>query len=225
MATIKIDKREYQVMMRILEMKWPSFVKDGERIRHNQKQFERHCFEDYYSIDFGGENESLSFSMNHELTLFHGSQMCSKNKNFKNEEFVCYEDHCSCEKEVKYMVYLTGKTGVLFTRTFYKEDTLEQVLADWGKLPIEIKVCLCGKGAVKDTWCENCYIWRMEHPTDPYCAICLENEGVYIKTECGHYFHLDCYWRIDSTDSGKRKCPICRERGGYSSTKFRNRKD
>lgn len=48
------------------------------------------------------------------------------------------------------------------------------------------------------------------------CSICLEEDCRFIKTECGHYFHVECLSAyiqdlIDSRTKIEIKCPMCRQ--------------
>ena len=38
-----------------------------------------------------------------------------------------------------------------------------------------------------------------------FCPICLESDGLFVKTECGHHIHKDCMNNYLSN-----KCPMCR---------------
>jgi hypothetical protein len=40
------------------------------------------------------------------------------------------------------------------------------------------------------------------------CAICLNNNGTFIKTVCNHEFHKDC---LNEWIKYKENCPICRQ--------------
>ena len=40
------------------------------------------------------------------------------------------------------------------------------------------------------------------------CAICLNNNGTFIKTVCNHEFHEDC---LNEWIKYKENCPICRQ--------------
>ena len=182
METIKISKRQFQVMTRALKVKWYGFLKEGDRINRHNKNFP----DSYFTMWISGD-EKVEFVMDH----------------ISNEE-----------DEVLYRVSLMEEGKFLFKRIFYKEDNPLEVLKTWGELPCHIKKCQCGAGEEEEGWCETCYIYRIEHPTGKHCAICLENEGRYIQTECGHYFHRHCYLRIIPempVFPHLRKCPMCRK--------------
>lgn len=40
------------------------------------------------------------------------------------------------------------------------------------------------------------------------CAICLNNNGTFIKTVCNHEFHENC---LNEWIKYKENCPICRQ--------------
>ncbi len=52
--------------------------------------------------------------------------------------------------------------------------------------------------------CENCYLYWFKR-TDDRCAVCLEDEGVWVKLSCGHILHQHCWGRIKGV-----QCPVCR---------------
>jgi len=53
--------------------------------------------------------------------------------------------------------------------------------------------------------CESCYLYWFKR-TDDRCAICLEDEGVWVKLSCGHIIHQHCWVKI--FEDGR--CPVCR---------------
>jgi hypothetical protein len=52
--------------------------------------------------------------------------------------------------------------------------------------------------------CENCYLYWFKR-TDDRCAVCLEDEGVWVKLSCGHILHQHCWTRTKGV-----QCPVCR---------------
>jgi len=75
-------------------------------------------------------------------------------------------------------------------------------------------MCSCGTQLIEiKGFCKDCYIWTTEQEDD--CCCCRENEGVWIKLQCNHLIHYDCWKKIKETKSQEhsglcRKCPLCR---------------
>lgn len=212
MTSIEITPRFRTIINRAIEMKWKKFVEHGEKIRHSEKLLEQYGEGDdsFFSLHYKG----LFLIFEPDIQKYHDD--CDTHE---EESLNLISDDCNCEKEVKYEIFITNKHNSevfrtrLFTREFTKSHTLEHVLLEYESLPESIEICQCGKVAAKDKWCEECYIWRIDHPTDSHCAICHENEGQYLVTECGHYFHEHC-WRLLEYVKGKglgKKCPLCRK--------------
>jgi hypothetical protein len=72
--------------------------------------------------------------------------------------------------------------------------------------------CKCNSLVYKDGFCKHCYPYVSEQ--EDVCCCCLENKGVWIKIDCGHLIHKECFSKIESeVKDGKhqRKCPLCRQ--------------
>jgi hypothetical protein len=52
--------------------------------------------------------------------------------------------------------------------------------------------------------CETCFLYWFKR-TDDRCAVCLEDEGVWVKLSCGHILHQHCWGDIQGM-----VCPVCR---------------
>jgi len=190
-------------------MKWKKFVEYGEKNRRNEKWLEDYNGQEYFDLHYKG----LFLIFEPVVQQYHDDESCDE------DGLVLYEQDCSCNKEVIYNIYITNKNtksrifrSRLFSLDFTKNHTLEQVLLEYKNLPEVIDICQCGEKAEKDKWCSDCYIWRTEHPTDSHCSICHENEGQYVVTECGHYFHNHCWRKLEFVKGSiKKKCPLCRK--------------
>ena len=60
------------------------------------------------------------------------------------------------------------------------------------------------------------YKSQFEHNGCQTCSICLEEDCRFIKTDCNHYFHVECLSAyiqdlIDSRIKIEIRCPMCRE--------------
>ncbi len=86
-------------------------------------------------------------------------------------------------------------------------------------------VCFCGTLSKEET-CSSCVRYACYHPHDDQCAICLSNERrAWMRTECGHYFHLGCWNTL--THRGDIRfipCPICRHEEFYEGRRVVPRK-
>ena len=212
MSSIEITSRFRTIINRAIEMKWKKFVEFGEKTRHSKKLLDQ----------YGNDDDEPCFTLHYEglyLVFEYDMQKYHSCNNYNDDDLNIYQHDCSCEKEVKYEIYITNKKGSplyhtrLFSREFTLNHTLEQVLLEYVFLPESIDICQCGDVAAKDKWCSDCYIWRTEHPTDAFCPVCHENEGQYIVTECSHYFHEHCWGQLEFV-KGKgtaKKCPLCRK--------------
>jgi len=69
----------------------------------------------------------------------------------------------------------------------------------------EYRICKCGALCEdgKDQ-CKNCWIYDYEHEED--CSICMENNYIWEKLDCGHCFHRHCLNKLH-----RFKCPLCRQ--------------
>ena len=69
----------------------------------------------------------------------------------------------------------------------------------------EYRLCKCGHlcSDGRDQ-CNKCYVYDYEHEEN--CSICLENNYVWEKLECGHCFHDHCLNKLT-----KYRCPLCRQ--------------
>ena len=66
--------------------------------------------------------------------------------------------------------------------------------------------------AYKDGFCKYCYPYVSEQ--DDVCCCCLENKGVWIKIDCGHLIHRECFSKIKDEvkdEKHQTKCPLCRQ--------------
>jgi hypothetical protein len=208
MTTIEITKRVQTVIQRAIEVKWDKFVAEGERIRHDSNAFDRQSTEEieydrepvYYNTFIG----EFGLSFEYDFTYFH-DETCSE------DGMIEYDCNCSCDKEVNYQVILVKDKKVVLQGGFYKTKTMEHVMEYFSKLPTTITICQCGEVATCKGWCDNCYIKRQTHPEDEEspCAICHDYEGIWLKTDCNHYFHKSCFLKIESKNQC-HKCPLCR---------------
>lgn len=214
MSSIEITSRFRTIINRAIEMKFDEFVEDGIKTRKDDKLFTKFCQHDEDPLFFQLHYKGLSLRMKYSPeNRYH---QCD---DYDEEQLVLNSHNlCDCDIDFKYEIYITNGKGSCFynTRLFSIEFcdptlSMKRALVLFNKIPDTIEICQCGEKAVKEKWCEDCYIWRSEHPTDEHCAICHENEGQYIMTECNHYFHKHCWNQLHfESNTIKRKCPLCR---------------
>ena len=93
----------------------------------------------------------------------------------------------------------------------FKENTLKKMVKQIKKeFPLSMTVCHCGEKADEATLkCRRCFIQSYTRTEDEggNCSICLENDGVWIKTKCGHIFHQQCLIKAKAVNP---VCPMCR---------------
>jgi hypothetical protein len=124
---------------------------------------------------------------------------------------------CSNVRDVTIMINITYKGNSVYTfklKEMPLENMIERIQADF---PASITICQCGDEAIEDSKCRRCYIHSYTRTEEEggACSICLENDGLWFKTKCGHIFHQHCLLKaIDVSNS--RRCPLCRADINYS---------
>ena len=125
---------------------------------------------------------------------------------------------CTCDKEYVFylnLLYHTYTNVNLTTYQFSSVDPLDQALKWVSDIPSSFELCHCmDSRAVKDGWCDNCYIYRYLRTEDEGgdCCVCLENEGRWVKMlPCNHIIHVQCYNRLHKPYPHTTKCPLCRQ--------------
>lgn len=220
MSKIEISKRTWTLINRSIFVSWDKFKAEGERIRHNQKCFEQtlHCSPESENYKQMNVLNGLLIVYEFDFTYYHDEE-CGE---YDDHDVIVYTDDCACEKEVNYTIKIKKSDKTIFQLGFTKKQTREEVLESFGEMPCDFTICQCGEVAEygndkdkEENWCEDCFVWRQEHPNGgtEVCAICHEGEGKYMKTDCGHYFHSHCFDKVEykTVDVGRRKlCPLCR---------------
>jgi hypothetical protein len=133
----------------------------------------------------------------------------------RNHDCDCYDDDCDCPLPKDVSIYISYNDYKIICLTETSLDRLLDVLVEFYKNPIK-QICVCGKLCFKnrhneEKYCEDCYINRFERTEEEgNCAICLENDGVWIELPCKHQFHKYCLRNIK-----KWECPLCRAEFKY----------
>jgi len=218
MSSVKITPRLRLLINRSIEVKWEAFIKKGIELRLDQEEFEEYHY-DRNEFSFNFEDFKLVMSL--DLEKWHDEEC-------QLDDYIHLEDECKCKKDIGYEVSLKYNKTILIKFNVDKNTAREDMKELFEILKGEYYFCPCEKIADHtDTttgkmWCDECYIYRMNHPNgmSEVCAICHEDEGRYIKTSCGHYFHHHCFMKIENGRSENytllRKCPLCRQFSDYT---------
>ena len=117
------------------------------------------------------------------------------------------------EQELWCMVYVlfAGKKSRIFRQKF---DTVEGMVEDIiselkGRTYKCCKMSNCGKLAVEDDQCEDCYVHDWYRGEE--CCVCKEDNGHWISMTCGHIIHKACFYSMVNN-----KCPLCRAPSSYT---------
>lgn len=128
---------------------------------------------------------------------------------------------CDCNKDRHntFQIYYGKEKTVIFS--YHCEDESDAELISKLNTFDSFILCNCGSKVQVQSrgWCNTCYINRVTRTEEEGgdCCICMENEGRWIKTDCGHYMHNSCYFKIENkciteghTSRWCRSCPLCR---------------
>jgi hypothetical protein len=86
------------------------------------------------------------------------------------------------------------------------------------------RLCKCGREAgyegktdiTKDK-CLECFMYSSKRTDNDVCPVCLEDEGVWYKLNCGHILHKHCFWKVQKVSTrcirhALEPCPVCRQK-------------
>ena len=129
-----------------------------------------------------------------------------------------FEDDCGCSnvRNILFQINIKYKGNHVLCFPM-KEMSLEDMLAKIkNDFPKSVLICQCGDKAEEEGRgkCRRCFIHSYTRTEEEGgdCSICLENDGVWIKTKCGHIFHQHCLQKAKAVAS---LCPICRANIDY----------
>ena len=199
MTTVKFTQRIKDVLTRQLDYDFASLMSDIV------KQFDSNTM-----MEQGDEFESI----------------VHYNKDFQFKIVTCVNAHeddcvgypfapnmgCDCPKvrEVIFQIMVKYKGSHLVCFPMF-ETSLKKMIKKINKdFPKSLTICLCGtKTEDERDKCRRCFIYSYTRTEEEGgdCSICLENDGLWIKTKCGHTFHQHCLKK--ATDI-KKQCPMCR---------------
>jgi hypothetical protein len=99
-----------------------------------------------------------------------------------------------------------------------RSDGSEKAIVAWidGQKE-EWKNCVCGKEVARGGLCKDCFIHAYERTEEEGgdCCVCHENNGRWVKLECGHILHKHCWSKIVGS-----KCPLCRRQNNNQKARF-----
>jgi hypothetical protein len=213
METISLSKRGYTVLKRWVEVK---FDFNLERAKEAQD-------------DSDGEIDTHRFGKNWKIeldfTLPHHQYGCDD-----SERQLVYGDTCDkCRYDkMDFIVSLlytdSGKHHwyPMERKSFPIDTVSKEMILTWLDWVEENKnkwaFCRCGCLATMNGVCDICYIHRYVRSEEEGgdCCVCHENDGRWIKQQCGHILHKHCFIKIKAEGS-KRKCPLCRASSDFAT--------
>jgi hypothetical protein len=126
-------------------------------------------------------------------------------------------EHCKENEEKWWMGLYLNSNGArrlierktISARGEQTEDRYLSALAWVVGLPKEWKICLCGgEKAIRGDFCRTCYLhsYKRTEEEGGDCCVCHENNGRWVKLECGHILHSYCWGKVVG-----KNCPLCRK--------------
>ena len=117
---------------------------------------------------------------------------------YKDKEWVCFEHKEWEARAIKMETILAWL------------DSIEIEKNKWMQ-------CHCGRRATMNGACDECYIHSYVRSEEEGgdCCVCHENDGRWVKLDCGHILHNHCFFEIKVEAEQKRKCPLCRHQSRW----------
>ena len=170
------------------------------------------------------DDDSSGEEMNREVSIRAGNvvmKLCGgpgahSDDCHESSGYLAYGETCShCNHSNAYLHVSVGHSvSVLSYFVFLShnnydvKDITADTLYKWVEtLREEWKLCQCNSIATIRDKCKICYIHRYERTEEQggNCCVCHENDGRWIRYQCGHEIHLHCHRQIV-----EKKCPLCR---------------
>lgn len=212
MATVSLSKRGYIVFKRWIETKFDSMIKEGVDATDNNDEDVYLLFNNNWKIELAYFLPCHKEGCDDEDTqLLHGN--------------TC--DKCANE-EMTFSIYLRYSQDGMFRhsstileyRSLSFDHVSKEMLFRWLD-SVETKnkwtICRCGQRATMNEACDSCYIhgYVRSEEEGGDCCVCHENDGRWIKQQCGHVLHIHCFLKI-KMEGMQRKCPLCRASSEYT---------
>lgn len=201
MTTVKLTQRIKDVIIRQLTCDFGLLMNDvNTQIRINSAD---DGSEDKYFLSRVDYNEDIAINITTFVTPH-------------DDDCVGYpyslDTGCDCP-DVRYTQFQVSlKYKGIHTLGFPLNDpSLKKMVKQIKKdFPSSMTICQCGEMGIEATLkCRRCYIQSYTRTEEEggNCSICLENDGVWIKTKCGHIFHQHCLVKAKAVNP---VCPMCR---------------
>jgi hypothetical protein len=215
METVSLSTRGYTVLKRWIEAKFDSTI---ERAKE--------------ATDDVLSEINLIFNRKWKIELAYSLPYHEDGCENENEERLHYGDTCDkCEiDEMVFVINLRynhegsfGYSSTLLEHKRFSFDHVEkEMLLRWlGGVEKKNKwtFCRCGQLATMNEACESCYIHSYVRSEEEGgdCCICHENDGRWVKLQCGHILHRHCFLKIGRGDL--QKCPLCRQQSSLIHSK------
>lgn len=215
MEALTLSKRGYTVFKRFIDVKFDKaldIAKNAEGISDDDG-IVHHIFNKLWKIE-----------LNYNIAMHEDE--CPKG----DGEFMSYGEKCDAcnHDELEFIISISYYNGVkdgwkyLEDKSISAEHVTKDKLFAWLNWVEETKnawkFCPCGAKATMNEVCDTCYIhsyYRTEEEGGD-CCICHENNGRWIKQECGHILHTHCWRKIKTESNYGRKCPLCRQVSKYN---------
>lgn len=214
MEAITLSKRGYTVFKRFVDVRFEKaldIAKNAQDISDDDG-IDHHIFNKLWKVE-----------LNYNIGMHEND--CPKG----DGELMSYGEKCdACHHDelefiISIMYFNDMQWKCLEEKSISAEHVTKDKLFAWLNWVEETKnvwkFCYCGKKATMNEVCDACYIhsyYRTEEEGGD-CCICHENNGRWIKQECGHILHTYCWWKIKTESNYGRKCPLCRYVSKYDS--------
>ena len=136
--------------------------------------------------------------------------------NCEEQGYLAYGETCShCNHTDAYLHVSVGHRArgtqhfvYLVHHNYDVKNITKDTLYGWIEtLREEWSLCQCRSVATIHDKCKTCYLHGYQRTEEQggNCCVCHENDGRWIRYQCGHEIHLHCHRRIE-----QKKCPLCR---------------
>jgi hypothetical protein len=213
METISLSKRGFTVLKRWVEVKFDFNLERAKEAQDDSDgEFDHHYFGKKWKIDL-------------DFTLPHHEYGCDDEDRQLVYGDTC--DKCSYDEMVFIVSLLYTDSGMHHWATMERKsfpiDTVsKEMLLTWLSWVEENKnkwtFCRCGGIAMMNGACDICYIhgYVRSEEEGGDCCVCHENDGRWVKQQCGHILHTRCFIKIKE-EGTKRKCPLCRASSDFTT--------
>ena len=194
-ATFQITEREAVFIKRVVKLNMREFKKDYEvksrmDVDDFREELDADCEYIFKSITKCGRDDRGTITISFMITY-----------DFKEDEINMEGLNPEIEIRYKHFKICTYAVG-----DNYNEYWIDDLVKTY-------EICKCGQDlSVEDGYCQSCYCYVIKREED--CCCCLENDGVWIETKCGHFIHQYCFRKIVPryiNSKSVRNCPLCRE--------------